>query len=104
MAKYDFAMSKTAYHLQLKGFVGGADFDRKAVYGVVFPDRRFRIASPAEPQHRRAAAPTDWAIRVPPSSANAPPGVIHDIAAPQLLFSVTLESQLASLLVLIPLF
>ena len=24
-------MSKTAYHLQLNGFVGGADFDRKAV-------------------------------------------------------------------------
>ena len=28
-------MSKTAYHLQLKGFVGGADFDRKAVDNIL---------------------------------------------------------------------
>ena len=32
MAKYDFATFKTAYHLQLKGFVGGADFDRIVEY------------------------------------------------------------------------
>ena len=28
-------MSKTAYHLQLKGSVGGADFDRKAVDNIL---------------------------------------------------------------------
>ena len=28
-------MSKTAYHLQLKGFVGGADFDRKAIDNIL---------------------------------------------------------------------
>ena len=35
MAKLVFAMSKTAYNLQLKGYVGGADFDRKAVDNVL---------------------------------------------------------------------
>ena len=28
-------MSKNAYHLQLKGYVGGADFDRKAVNNIL---------------------------------------------------------------------
>ena len=28
-------MSKTVYHLQLKGFVGGADFDRMAVDNIL---------------------------------------------------------------------